>query len=46
MGERTLWASLSGSAEFIDLNPDSILRRVAKTPSLTKSLIPASLSST
>jgi len=27
MSKRTLWASLSGAAEFIDLSPDSILRR-------------------
>ena len=30
MGERTLWASLSGAAEFIDLSPDSILRRAVE----------------
>src|SRR2546426_10560860 len=32
MSERTLWASLSGAAEFIDLSPDSILRRAVEFP--------------
>ncbi len=30
MGERTLWASLSGAAAFIDLSADSILRRAVE----------------
>jgi hypothetical protein len=30
MSKKTLWASLSGAAEFIDLSPDTILRRAVE----------------